>query len=389
MADWIAGPFATSILGDFGAEVIRIDLPGQVANTRVLHGLDAADPERSPFFATFAHGKKSVTLDVRKEEGKSLLLDLVARSHVLVEAFRPGTLESWGLDWEVLEGANPALILLRISGYGQTGPWSGRPGFDRVAQAFAGTTSITGYPDQPPVRPGIGVADYSAGLWGVTGVLLSLLHMKNTGHRRGQVIDQALYSAVLPMLCEAPVTYRREGKVVERYGNQVRGVAPGGLFETADRKWMQISGSGPVAWAGLTRSMRRRDLLTDERFATNPLRDQNVDALMPIVAEWVRTKTAEELDALLLSEGVPAVVVQNIEDLMTHSHVIEREDFVDIEDPILGTLPAYNVQPRLSRTPGHVRGTGPRLGEHNYEIYRDLLGVSETDLAALQLHGVI
>jgi len=389
MADWIAGPFATSVLGDFGAEVVRIDLPGTVANTRVLHGLEPADPERSPFFATFAHGKKSITLDVRTSEGRSLLLQLVAKSHVLVEAFRPGTLEAWGLGWDELEKANPALVLLRISGYGQTGPWSQRPGFDRVAQAFAGVTSVTGYPDQPPVRPGVGVADYGAGLWGIAGVLLALFDMKNTGEPRGQVIDQSLYEAVLPMLCEAPVRFKRHGEVVERYGNQVRGVAPGGLFETADGRWMQISGSGDVAWAGLTRAMERPDLLVDERFITNVRRDENSELLMPIVADWTRGKTVEELDQLLLSEGVPAAVVQNIEDLMTHPHVIDREDFVYIEDPIFGSLPAYNVQPRLNRTPGHIGGPGPRLGEHNREIYQELLGLSEADLEVLRTAGAI
>jgi formyl-CoA transferase len=390
MADWIAGPFATSVLGDFGAEVIRIDLPGAVANTRTLHGMEPADDERSPFFASFAHGKKSITLDVRTDQGREVLLSLIAQSTVLVEAFRPGTLEKWGLGWETLEKTNPALIMLRISGYGQTGPWSGRPGVDRVAQAFGGTTFVTGHPDQPPVRPGIGVADYGAGIWGVAGILLALLHLRGQGAAgRGQVIDQSLYEAILPMLCDAPLQFVRRGEIAERYGNQVRGVAPGSLFETSDGRWMQISASGEVAWAGLTRAMGRTDLLSDERFRTNELRDANSESLMSLIGEWVRTKTADDLDGILLSQGVPASIVQDIRDLMAHPQVLERNDFVYIEDPAFGSLPVCNVQPRLSRTPGHVGGPGPRLGEHNHEIYTEVLGLTGTELERLHAAGVI
>lgn len=224
MADWIAGPFAASLLSDFGAEVIRIDLPGKVANTRTLYGLEDIDAERSPFFAVFAHDKKSITLDVRSDAGKEVFLNLLRHSDVLIEGFRPGTMERWGIGWDTLHELNPGLVMLRISGYGQTGPWKDRPGLDRVAQAFAGASFLTGQADSPPVRCGLGFADYSTGIWGALGVMLGLFERRCNGGE-GQMIDQGLYESILPMLCEVPLTWQRYGRVLSRNGNRVHGIS--------------------------------------------------------------------------------------------------------------------------------------------------------------------
>jgi crotonobetainyl-CoA:carnitine CoA-transferase CaiB-like acyl-CoA transferase len=388
MADWIAGPFSTSILGDFGAEVIRIDLPGTVVNTRTLYGLEDVDSERSPFFAIFAHDKKSVTLDVRAAAGKEVLLDLLRRSDVLVEGFRPGTMERWGLGWEVIHALNPGLVMLRISGYGQTGPWRERPGLDRVAQAFSGASFLTGQPDGPPVRCGVGFADYTTGLWGALGVMLALYH-RRAGGGEGQVIDQALYESVLPMLCEVPMMYQRYGEIITRNGNRVHGIAPGDAFETADAVWVQISASGEPAWQHLTEAMGRRDLLDDSRFATSQSRDDHNDVLLPLIADWVRTMTADELVEKLDHVGVAASRMHRVDDLMAHPQVRARGDFVDLQDPVFGTLPAYAPMPRLSATPGRLDRPGPRLGEHNDDVFRGLLGFSDERVKALLDSGVI
>jgi formyl-CoA transferase len=388
LADWIAGPFATSILSDFGAEVIRIDLPGQVVNTRTLYGLEEADSERSPFFAIFAHDKKSVTLDVRTETGRQVLLDLVRRSDVLVEGFRPGTMERWGVGWETLHEANPGLVMLRISGYGQTGPWRDRPGLDRVAQAFAGASFLTGQPDGPPVRCGLGFADYSTGLWGALGVMLGLFERRSNGGV-GQMIDQALYESILPMLCEVPLMHQRYGQIITRNGNRVHGIAPGDAFETADGAWVQISASGEVAWRRLTEAMDRPDLLADPRFATSESRDEHNHVLLPIIAGWVRAMPADELIDKLDSVGVAASRMHRIDEVMAHPQVRARGDFIDLDDPVFGRLPAYAPLPRLSATPGRINRPGPRLGEHNDEVFRGLLGFDEVRMKALADAGAI
>jgi crotonobetainyl-CoA:carnitine CoA-transferase CaiB-like acyl-CoA transferase len=388
MADWIAGPFAASVLSDFGAEVIRIDLPGKVANTRTLYGLEDIDAERSPFFAIFAHDKKSITLDVRGDAGKEVFLNLVRHSDVLIEGFRPGTMERWGIGWDTLHELNPGLVMLRISGYGQTGPWKDRPGLDRVAQAFAGASFLTGQPDSAPVRCGLGFADYSTGIWGALGVMLGLFERRANGGE-GQMIDQGLYESILPMLCEVPLTWQRYGQVLSRNGNRVHGISPGEAFETADGAWVQISASGEVAWRRLTEAMQRPDLFADPRFVTSESRDEHNDVLLPVIADWVRTMTADVLVDRLDGAGVAASRMHSIDELMSHPQVLARGDFIDLDDPVFGTLPAYAPMPRLSGTPGRIDRPGPRLGEHNDEVYRGLLGLDDDQLAALAGAGAI
>jgi succinyl-CoA---D-citramalate CoA-transferase len=388
LADWVAGPFATSILGDFGAEVIRVDLPGKVVNTRTLHGLEEGDAERSPFFAVFAHNKKSVSLDVRSEAGREIFLDLIRRSDVLVEGFRPGVLEKWGLGWEVLHAENPGLVMLAISGYGQSGPWMHRPGLDRVAQAFGGATFLTGQPDGPPVRCGVGFADYSTGLWGAIGVLLGLYERRCRGGE-GQMIDQALYESILPMLCEVPMFYQRYGRIAARTGNRVSRVSPGDAFLTADARWVQISASGEVAWQRLAQAMQREDLLADPRFATSQSRDEHNEELLPLVAAWAATMTADVLVNRLDEAGIAGALIQSIDELMSHPQVLARQNFVQLDDPVFGPLPAYAPMPRMSAKPGRITSPGPRLGQHNNEVFRELLGLDDAALSQLGEAGVI
>ena len=387
LADWVAGPFCASVLSDFGAEVIRIDLPGQVVNTRRLHGMEPIDDERSPFFATFAHDKKSITLDVRTERGRSLFLQLIARSDVLISGFRTSTVAAWNLGAAVLEAANPGLITLNISGYGQTGPWQAKPGLDRVAQAFSSATYVTGHADGPPVRAGVGWVDYSTGLWGTIGILLALIERRDSG--RGQSIDQSLYESALPFLCEAPLKYQRYHEIAERTGNRVKGVSPGDAFLTADQRWVQISASGDTQFERLAVAIGQPSLLADPRFAEMLLRDENNDELIAVIAEWVAAHTAQEVEDLLERHGVAAARIQNIEELMAHPQVIAREDFITINDDVFGELLLANVLPRLTRTPGHIERSGPRLGEHTEEILGGLLDVPDEEIKALRQSGVV
>lgn len=387
LADWIAGPFCASVLSDFGAEVIRIDLPGQVVNTRRLHGMELIDDERSPFFATFAHDKKSLSLDIRTATGRELFLALLAKCDVLIEGFRPGTLARWHLDTPTLEEANAGLIVLRISGYGQTGPWSDKPGLDRVASAFSSATHITGHPDGPPVRSGVGFVDYSTGLWGVVGILLALIERSESG--RGQSIDQSLYESVLPFLCEIPLRYQRYGEIAERSGNRVPGVSPGDAFLTADGRWIQISASGEVQFERLAKAMDRSDLLADARYVNMQLRDENNAELTATIGEWVSRRSADEVQEVLDRWGVAAARIQNVEELVNHPQVLARDDFINIDDSIFGSLVLANVLPRLSRTPGEIKRAGPLLGEHTEEILSGLMGLSAESIESLREAGVI
>lgn len=387
LADWVAGPFCSSVLSDFGAEVIRIDLPGQVVNTRRLHGMEPIDDERSPFFATFAHDKKSLTLDVRTERGRTLFLQLIARSDVLITGFRPGAMAGWNLGADVLEAANPGLITLNISGYGQTGPWREKPGLDRVAQAFSSATYITGHADGPPVKSGVGFVDFATGLWGIVGILLALIERQGSG--LGQSIDQSLYESALPLLCEVPLKYHRYHEIAERLGNRVKGVSPGDTFLTADERWIQISASGDTQFERLAAAIGQPELLTDPRFTTMPLRDEHNAELIAVIAQWVAAHTAQEVEDLLERHGVAAGRVQNIEELMAHPQVVAREDFITIDDDVFGELLLPNVLPRLARTPGRIERPGPRLGEHTEEILGGLLDVPDEEIKTLRQSGVV
>jgi crotonobetainyl-CoA:carnitine CoA-transferase CaiB-like acyl-CoA transferase len=387
LGDWVATPYATSLLGDFGADVIKVESPGSLLNSRKLGGFEPTDSERSPFFSVFCRNKRSITLDIRSERGHGLLLELLTRADVMVASFRPGTLESWGLGWEALHELNPSLILLMISAYGQTGPWSARPGFDRVAQAFSGLTYVTGSPDCPPTRAGLGVADFTTGLFGAYGVAMALYERQRSG--QGQYIDHSLYESILPMLCEIPVQFQMHGMIRERTGNQYPDIVPGDAFRTSDDRWVQISASGDAPFQRLARAMDRLDIADDERYDSLEHRALWPEELHQIVREWVSSKTVDEVESVLDQADVPACRIMNIADLMAHPQVQARENFVPFTDPVFGVIPAGAPTPRLSRTPGSLRSPGPRIGQDNETIFTGLLGLSKDDLADLVREGVV
>jgi crotonobetainyl-CoA:carnitine CoA-transferase CaiB-like acyl-CoA transferase len=382
----LAGPVCATMLGDFGAEVIKIEMPKRGDVTRQQ---PVGVAGRSFLWLQEGRNKKSITLDLHQPEGQALLKKLVAVSDAMVENFRPDTLEQWNLSPETLLAINPRLVLLRLSGYGQTGPYRRKGAFDRNATAFGGGSYVTGYADAPPVRSGYATADYMAAYTGAFAVMMAL-YWRDVRGGAGQVIDLALYEPVLRASEASIPVYGKTQRVRERDGNRNPGVVPASNFLSADGKWVVINANTDQLWQRWARAMQRADLLTDARFNTIQARIANADALYAIIADWVRGQTAAEVVAILDDAKVPAAVVNSIADIFNDPHIAARENIAHIADErVGGTLAVPNVMPKLSATPGRIAHLGPDLGAHNDEVYRGLLGLSEAELANLQERGII
>jgi formyl-CoA transferase len=379
-----AAPFAAALLGDMGADVVKVELP---ATGDPARGLQPSDGDESLLWAALARNKRSVTLDLHHPQGQSLFLRLLAEQDVLLENFRPGTLDRWGLGSERLRAANPDLVIVRISGYGQTGPYSGMAGFGTPATAFSGYLYSTGYPDRPPVLPPMNLVDYIAGLFGAFGAVTALYHRDAHGGT-GQEVDVALYESMFRFLEGLIVEYDRLGLVRERVGNQVPATAPLGLFQSADGVWLVLSTSTNRTFDRLAEVMGRSDMSKDPRFRTNQARVQHRAEVDAVVTEWFARHPAEEILNVCDANGVPVSRVNNMADLFADPHVQEREMLVEVDHPKLGSLRLPGVVPKLSATPGEVRTTGPRIGEHNQEVY-GALGLSADELDRLVVEGVI
>jgi crotonobetainyl-CoA:carnitine CoA-transferase CaiB-like acyl-CoA transferase len=382
----LAAPFSAGLLADFGAEVIKVELPRTGDPIRQV-----GTPVRGHSLAWAIDGrnKKSITLDLRRPAGRELLLRLVAVSDVLLENFTPGTLEGWGLGEEALRATNPRLVLVRISGYGQEGPYSRRPVFDPIAQAFAGVTHLTGYPECPPVaRTGVPYADYIGGLYGALSALLALYH-RDARRGEGQTVDVALYEGVFRMTRELVAAYELAGRIPERRGNINPNVAPGDNFRTRDGHWVLVIASTQGTWERLARAMGQPELVEEPRLATNPQRVAHAAELHGLIGAWAASLDREALRETLEAHGVPAGVIYTAADIAADPQYEARGSLVPVPHPELGTVRMPSVGPRFSRTPGEIRHPGPDLGAHNEAIYGGLLGLSETERAALHEQGVI
>jgi crotonobetainyl-CoA:carnitine CoA-transferase CaiB-like acyl-CoA transferase len=381
----IAAPFAATLLGDFGAEVIKVELPGTGDFMRTIGPF--ADGY-SLWWAVEGRNKKSITLDLRTPQGQALFRRLVAHADVVVENFQPGTLEAWGLGYDALAAINPDLILTRASVYGQSGPYRDRPGLDRNGIGFGGLLYITGYPDRPPVRPGVIISDYLTGIFNALAIMIALYH--RDAHRGGgQWVDLALYESVFRVLEHTLPAYDRLGIVRGREGNRLRNSAPLDNWETRDGECICIVAAGDALFPRLARAMGRDDLLADPRFASLAARAEHGDAINAIVGAWCREHTAAEIEATLLAAQVPVTRAYSIADIAADPHYAARADIVSVEDPTIGPLKMSAVYPRLSATPGAIQRGAPKLGEHNDEVYRGLLGLSDDELAALRREGTI
>jgi crotonobetainyl-CoA:carnitine CoA-transferase CaiB-like acyl-CoA transferase len=387
----IGAPFAATLLGDLGADVIKVELPGQGDFMRTIGPFVDG---YSLFWAVEGRSRRSVTCDLRKPAGQALVKRLVALSDVVVENFQPGTLEGWGLGYDDLAAVNPGVILTRVSVYGQNGPYRNRPGLDRNGIALGGLLYITGYPDRPPVRPGVIVSDYLTGVFNALAIVSALWERdrraRETGAPpRGQWVDLSLYESILRIMEHTLAAYDRLGVVREREGNRLRNSAPLDNWETKDGKYVCIIAAGDGLFPRLCRAIGREDLLRDPRFGSMALRAQHGDEVNGIVAAWCRERTSREIQDVLEAHEVPFGVAYSVADIFADPQVAARGNLVSVDDPTIGPVRMQGVYPRFSRTPGAVERGAPKLGAHNDEVYGGLLGLSADELAALRRERVI
>jgi formyl-CoA transferase len=375
----LAGPFCGQLLGDFGAEVIKLEPPG------------AGDPMRqwgrekphgqSLWWPVVARNKKSVVLDLRTAAGQDAVRGLAAVSDVLIENFRPGTLERWGLGYDTLAGINPRIVLTRVTGFGQTGPYAPRAGFGSIGEAMGGLRYVLGEADRAPARAGISIGDSLAATYACIGTLAALQERERSG--RGQVVDSAIYEAVLAMMESLVTEWQVAGYQRERTGAILPNIAPSNVYPTADGQTILIAANQDSVFRRLVTAMGEPELADDPRYVSHGARGLNQVELDEHIAAWSGGIEADPLLALLDAAGVPAGRIYRAEDMLRDPHMLERQSVVTVPDATFGELAMQNVAPRLSRTPGSVRWTGPALGQHTHEVLHELLGWSDEEIAAL------
>ncbi len=380
----IAGPFAATLLADFGAEVIKVEMPGDGDAGRGLGPIHEGQSLRWP---TYGRNKKSISLDLRKEEGKNVFLKLVEKSDLIIENFRTGTMDKWGLDYETLKKANPDIIVVRITGYGQTGPNAHLAGFGTPCTAFSGLTYVLGHPDRSPVSPSIALADYVAGLYGAFAAMLCLYHRDH--HKAGQEADISLYEGIFRMLEAFVAQYSTMGVVQER-SPDIKGTAcPVGTFQSKDGKWFVLVCSTDRTFNYLAEAIGRKDMITDPRFCTNAVRMQNCAEVEDVIVDWLSKRDWKEIKEKLDAAGAPVCLIYSIEDCFNDPHYKARENIVQVQHPKFGTFSMPCVVPKLSKSPGEIKWAGPELGAHNSEVLCGLLGMSADQIDALKEKGVI
>ena len=386
VASFLAGPFCSTQLAEFGADVIKLELPN-VGDALRRFGSITPSGDSLPWLSE-CRNKKSATLDLRKPEGVELLKALVKESDVLVENFQPGTLEGWGLGWDVLREVNPKLIMVRITGYGQTGPYKGRPGFGRIGNAFGGLSYLAGYPDRPPVTPGSAtIPDYLAGLYGALGVLLALQALTKTG--RGQVIDIGLYEPVFRILDELAPSFHMNGYVRERMGPGTVNVVPHSHYPTSDKHWVAIACTSDKIFERLAVAMGVPELGGKGKWGTIKQREAERAQVDEYVGAWTGKHTRDEVIDTCESHQVPCGSVYAIDEIFEDPHYKARENIKFFNDPRVGEYALPNVVPRLTDTPGRIDRLGPSLGEHNDEVWGQRMRLSAERIAELKKKNVI
>ncbi|OHB31044.1 MAG: formyl-CoA transferase [Phenylobacterium sp. RIFCSPHIGHO2_01_FULL_69_31] len=385
MGTLIAGPFCGQILGDFGAEVIKIEDP-RVGDPMRQWGR-SLPKGLSPWWPVIGRNKKSVGLDLRKPEGQALAKALIAKADVVIENFRPGAMEKWGLSYEALSANNPGLIMARVSGFGQTGPYSQRAGYGLIGEAMGGLRYVTGEPDRAPARAGISIGDSLAAMHSVMGIMMALHHKEKTG--KGQVIDAALYESVLAVMENLVTEYDLTGYVRERSGSILPGIAPSNAYPCANGEMILIGGNGDNVYARLTEAMGRPELKDDPKFVDHASRGANQHELDEIVSAWTSTFVLTDLLKLLEAKGIPASRVYRAPDMLEDPQFAAREAIVSVDHPVFGSVRMQNAFPKLSATPGKVRWPGPALGQHTDEVLAARAGCSPQKLAELRAAGVI
>ena len=384
MGTLIAGPFCGQILGDFGADVVKIEDP------------KTGDPMRqwgrslpkglSPWWPVIGRNKRSVGLDLRTPEGREISGKLIDQADVLIENFRPGTLEKWGMGYEALSQRNPRLIVARVSGFGQTGPYAKRAGYGLIGEAMGGLRHVTGEPDRPPARAGISIGDSLTAMHAVMGITMALHARERTG--RGQMIDAALYESVLAVMENLVTEYDLTGYVRERSGSILPGIAPSNVYPCAEGEMILIGGNGDTVFARLAEAMGRADLAADPKFVSHAARGVNQKELDEIIAAWTATWTLPALIEHLEAAGIPCGRVFRAPDMLENEQYQAREAIVELPHPVFGKVKMQNAFPKLSETPGAVRWPGPDLGQHTDEVLAEV-GLSADEVAGLRAKGVV
>ena len=386
IATYIAAPYCATVLAEFGAEVIKVEQPGVGDPCRRLGTVSECGD--TLVWMSEARNKKSITLNLKDPRGQEMLKKLIAESDVLCENFRPGTLEGWGMGWEVFKAINPKLVMLRVSGYGQTGPYKDKPGFGRIGNAYGGISFLSGDPDRPPATPGSAtLADYMSGMYGVIGVLMALRSADATGV--GQVIDIGLYEPIFRILDELAPAYDKSGFIRQRMGAPTVNVCPHSHYPTKDDRWVAIACTNDKIFGRLAGLMEQGDVAGDGKYGTIRQRDADRSGVDGMVTDWTMARTQKEVVAQCEIAEVPCGIVAAIDELFKEPHYAARENIVRVKDPRIGDLAVPNVVPRLTETPGSVDTLGPALGAGNDEIYRDMLGLGDDDMAELTAAGVI
>lgn len=382
----IAGPMATVLLADHGADVIKLEHP------KHLDPLRDWEPKKdgvSLWWKVTNRGKRLATLDLSTDDGRKLFLGLTKWADVVFENFRPGTLERWGLDYDCLAEVNPGIVLVRISGYGQTGPLAERPGYGTIAEAMSGIPYFTGPEAAPPTLPGFPMADTVTGVFAAMGALAALLRRDKDPEGRGQEVDIALYESLFRLVDSQVIGFDQLGIVKRRMGNRLSEDAPRNGYRTSDDRWIAISASSNKTWARLATAIGHPKLSEDSRFVGSSERVRNGDELDQILGDWFSKRTCDEAMRILEEHDVTAGPVLNIEDILQHPQYRARQNVVEVDDPDFGPVLMQGVVPKFSRTPGRVQFPGLSPGAHNHEVYLELLGKEETELLDLAARGVI
>jgi len=380
MGQLIAGPFCGQLMGDHGAEVIKVE-PPKVGDAMRNWG------QGIPlWFSVVGRNKKSITLNLREKEGQKIVRQLVAKADFLLENFRPGTLERWELGWDDLSAINEALIMIRVSGYGQTGPYSPRAGYGGIGEAMGGMRYIAGEPDRPPSRAGLSIGDSLAATYACLGALMALNHRHKTG--KGQVVDSAIYEAVLAMMESTVPEYTVTGHIRERTGSILPKIAPSNVYPTQDGSVL-VAGNQDSVWKRMATMMGMAELGDDPRYNSHVARGENQVQLDDMIGEWTKLHTSQQVLNLCEEHGVPAGNIYRAPEMLEDPHFAAREAIIERPHPTYDNFKMQNVAPKLSDTPGDVQWVGPDLGQHNEEIYGELLGMDSATRSDLEDRGII
>ncbi|GAB5459891.1 MAG: CoA transferase [Henriciella sp.] len=378
----IAGPFCGQLFADMGADVIKVEPPGRGDPMRVW-GRDGYPM----WWTVCARNKRCITLDLRSEEGQGIIKDLVKDADFILENFRPGTMEKWGLSYETLKEINPGLIMIRVSGYGQTGPYSKRPGYASVGEAMGGVRYLMGEPDRKPSRAGISLGDSLAATYATVGALAALHHRDKTGE--GQVIDATIYEACLQVTEGLVGEHYTEGHTRERTGSYLPGIAPSNIYETNDGMVI-VAANQDTIFKRLCDAMGMQEMVDDPRYATHVARGENQIELDEIISSWTRERSASDVEAIMIENAVPVGKIYRAKEMLEDPHYAARESIIDVPSERFGNLKMQGVFPKMSKTQGEVRWAGPdELGAHTEEVLTEVLDLTPEQITKLRSSGIV